>query len=70
MFQDDIAGSRAHVRMLARVGLMTEDDATAVLEALDATEAEMVGKNGRTPLNGYVGRRHFGTRPEEFSWGN
>ena len=41
MFQDDIAGSRAHVRMLARVGLMTEDDATAVLEALDATEAEM-----------------------------
>ena len=41
MFRDDVAGSRAHVRMLARVGLMTEDDATAVLEALDATEAEM-----------------------------
>jgi len=28
MFRDDVAGSRAHVRMLARVGLMTEDDAT------------------------------------------
>ena len=41
MFRDDVTGSRAHVRMLARVGLMTEDDATAVLEALDATEAEM-----------------------------
>ena len=41
MFREDIAGSRAHVRMLARVGLLDPDDATAVLAALDAVELEM-----------------------------
>ena len=43
MFREDIAGSRAHVRMLARVGLLDETDAAAVLDALDAVEAEMAG---------------------------
>jgi argininosuccinate lyase len=43
MFREDIAGSRAHVRMLARVGLLDEADAAAVLDALDAVEAEMAG---------------------------
>jgi argininosuccinate lyase len=38
---DDIAGSRVHARGLARVGLMTEEDVEAVLEALDVVEAEL-----------------------------
>ena len=42
MFREDIAGSRAHVSMLARVGLLDSADAGAVLEALDTTEAELV----------------------------
>ncbi len=42
MFREDVEGSRAHVRMLARVGLISDADASAVLEALDATEAELV----------------------------
>ena len=41
MFREDIAGSRAHVRMLSRVGLMLEVDSEVVLSALDAVEAEM-----------------------------
>ena len=35
MYREDVAGSRAHVRMLARVGLMSDDDAASVLRALD-----------------------------------
>ncbi|WP_419926815.1 argininosuccinate lyase [Candidatus Poriferisocius sp.] len=38
---DDIAGSRAHVRMLGRVGLLSEAEAAEVLGALDQTEAEL-----------------------------
>ena len=41
MFREDIAGSRAPVRMLSRGGLMSEVDSEAVLAALDAVEAEM-----------------------------
>ena len=41
MFREDIAGSRAHVRMLSSVGLMSEVDSEAVLAALDAVEDEM-----------------------------
>ena len=41
MYREDVAGSRAHVRMLARVGLMSDDDAASVLRALDTTEAEL-----------------------------
>ena len=41
MFREDVAGSRAHVRMLARVGLMSDADAEAVLAALAATETEL-----------------------------
>jgi len=37
----DIAGSRAHVRGLARVGLLDDAERDAVLAALDRTEAEM-----------------------------
>jgi argininosuccinate lyase len=38
---DDIAGSRAHVRGLARGGLLTADEASAVLAALDTVESEL-----------------------------
>jgi argininosuccinate lyase len=38
---DDIAGSRAHVRMLARVGLLTPDEERAILDALDHVEEEL-----------------------------
>jgi argininosuccinate lyase len=39
--QVDIAGSRAHARGLGRVGLLTDDEVTAILAALDAVEAEL-----------------------------
>jgi argininosuccinate lyase len=38
---DDIAGSRAHVAMLAKVGLVTGDEAGAVAAALDRVEKEL-----------------------------
>ncbi len=41
MWRDDIAGSRAHVRGLARVGLLTEAERDAVLAALDTVYAEL-----------------------------
>ncbi len=41
MWQDDIAGSRAHVRGLARVGLLAERERDQVLVALDQVEREM-----------------------------
>jgi argininosuccinate lyase len=39
--RDDISGSRAHVAMQARVGLMEEDEASAIGDALDAVEKEL-----------------------------
>jgi argininosuccinate lyase len=39
MFREDIAGSRAHVRMLCDVGLFTEAERDGVLAALDTVEA-------------------------------
>jgi argininosuccinate lyase len=38
---DDLAGSRAHVRMLGEVGLVPADEVTAILTALDTVEAEL-----------------------------
>jgi len=38
---DDIAGSRAHVRGLGRVGLLAADEVTAILDALNRVQAEM-----------------------------
>lgn len=38
---DDIAGSRAHVRMLGRVGLLSEAEVADVLAALGQVEAEL-----------------------------
>jgi hypothetical protein len=41
MWRDDIAGSKAHVRGLARVGLLTEDEGNDILSALDQVGVEM-----------------------------
>ncbi len=41
MWRDDIAGSKAHVRGLARVGLLSEDERNDILRALDQVGAEM-----------------------------
>lgn len=41
MFREDIAGSRAHARMLAKVGLLTDDEADEILAALDTVEIEI-----------------------------
>jgi argininosuccinate lyase len=38
---DDLAGSRAHVRGLHRVGILSESECTAVLDALDVVESEL-----------------------------
>ena len=41
MFREDIAGSRAHVRMLQAVGLLDDVELSEILEALDTVEGEM-----------------------------
>jgi len=41
MFREDIAGSRAHAKMLAAVGLLTGDECDSICEALDIVENEM-----------------------------
>ena len=38
---DDVASSRAHVRMLGRVGLLSDSEVDVVLAALDRTETEL-----------------------------
>ncbi|WBL18019.1 argininosuccinate lyase [Citricoccus sp. NR2] len=38
----DIAGSRAHARVLHRSGLLTDDELTGMIEALDRLEADVV----------------------------
>ena len=39
--QHDIAGSRAHAKVLAAAGLLDEDELTAMLEALDVLSADV-----------------------------
>jgi argininosuccinate lyase len=39
----DVAGSRAHVRMLAAQGIVAQADCDAILTGLDAIEAEIIG---------------------------
>jgi argininosuccinate lyase len=41
LWRDDITGSRAHVRGLARAGLLTDDERDVVLAALDTVDNEM-----------------------------
>jgi len=41
MYRQDIAGSRAHARMLTKVGVLTEDDLSNLLKGLDQIEQEI-----------------------------
>ena len=41
LYRYDIMGSRAHARMLARQGLITGEECAAILQGLDAIEAEI-----------------------------
>ena len=41
LYRHDIAGSRAHARMLAERGVLTADDLEAILGGLDAIEADI-----------------------------
>ncbi len=40
LFREDIRGSRAHARMLARVGLLTPEELAQILQGLDRVEEE------------------------------
>ena len=41
LYREDIQGSRAHARMLADCGVISQADATAIMEGLDAIAAEI-----------------------------
>jgi argininosuccinate lyase len=41
LYRHDIMGSRAHARMLARVGVLSDDERDRILEGLDAVEADI-----------------------------
>ena len=41
MYRQDIEGSRAHARMLTKVGVLTDDDLEALLKGLDQIEQEI-----------------------------
>ena len=41
LYRQDIAGSRAHARMLAKQGIIAESDCAAILSGLDAVEREI-----------------------------
>ena len=41
MYKQDIAGSRAHARMLNKVGVLSDDDLAVILKGLDQVEQEI-----------------------------
>src|SRR6218665_294631 len=41
MAKEDLAGSRAHVRMLGAEGIIAKDDASAIIKGLDQIEKEI-----------------------------
>ena len=43
LYREDIAGSQAHARMLARQGIITADEAERMCTGLDAIRAEIEG---------------------------
>ena len=43
LYREDIAGSQAHARMLARQGIITQDDAERMCAGLDAIRGEIEG---------------------------
>ena len=56
MWREDIIGSRAHVRGLAHVGLLTDAERDDVLAALDQVEAE-IRELSRSPTRMTATRR-------------
>jgi len=47
LWREDLANSRAHVRMLARVGILAKEEASRILEGLDQIQREI--EEGRFP---------------------
>ncbi|MDR2421072.1 MAG: argininosuccinate lyase, partial [Oscillospiraceae bacterium] len=45
LYKEDIAGSKAHARMLARQGIVEQPDADAILAGLDAILADIEAGN-------------------------
>ncbi|MGH1537692.1 MAG: argininosuccinate lyase [Gammaproteobacteria bacterium] len=45
LFKHDIQGSRAHAEMLAHIGVLSSDDCSKLLKALDSIEAEIEAGN-------------------------
>ena len=45
MYAEDIAGSRAHARMLTQQGILSHDDLMLILQGLDAIEADIEAGN-------------------------
>ncbi len=43
MYAQDIAGSQAHARMLAKIGVLTKDECDSIVQALDAIKQEIQG---------------------------
>ena len=41
MYKQDIAGSRAHAKMLNKIAVLSEDDLAAILAGLDKVEQEI-----------------------------
>ncbi|TNF37640.1 MAG: argininosuccinate lyase, partial [Gammaproteobacteria bacterium] len=41
MYRQDIEGSRAHARMLCKVGVLNDQDRDAILQGLDQVQAEI-----------------------------
>ena len=41
MYREDIEGSRAHARMLTKIGILNDDDLAALLKGLDQIETEI-----------------------------
>jgi argininosuccinate lyase len=48
LWPQDLAGSRAHARMLGRVGVLSPDEVAAILAGLDSIEEEL--RSGRFPF--------------------
>ena len=49
LYRQDILGSKAHARMLARIGVLDDQDCAQLLQALDAVQAEI--EAGSFPWN-------------------
>jgi len=45
MYAEDIAGSRAHARMLTQQGILSHEDLTLILQGLDTIEADIEADN-------------------------